>query len=581
MRFGDYEVKRCGFTNYNLEENDNTTNRKEDKKPGIIPIGEKKDVKSLDEPVVGYSLEKQSDDNDKKIKTDDDDNEQTKQTANDDDDYSDLRDHDVDTNLRPHKIKTISKHKSSRISDALNNVIYDDINNDDGDDSASDFIKAYEMTEDENEASHIYDEVPDNLNLYGNATAEFSKYKLEQPNENDITQNTKAYKLDFGGSYGKKSKIGHTQLLFYASGSKTFDKTREHVKEQSLQNQETVKNENPNNDTTLNTNTEIVNYNPKDLIEKNTTSDIKLFVGGKHEFNNKDSMELGALYYKDGSEESSTTYITAKYVSNKYDAYIQGEAKIYSDNGTGDMTKNPGQGKTNVVTNIKFGLNPKITEVDVDNSNGNKAVNTKSDKAESSKTPETTELKEENNTNNSNKEITGKKWETISNPFITSQSLNGNPEQGLGYEQFFKKKDQNSTLILGYFSKFSIENTNDGNQKSQNYNLTVGGNFKYSTKLGNGTFESIVKLRNRYTIAKQNIYTITGNASYTTGNLNAAVNANFINVPDAKYVEVYGSIDYDITDRLNVSATASYTNWKSPEERIKGGSIMVGLKGQF
>ena len=49
-----------------------------------------------------------------------------------------------------------------------------------------------------------------------------------------------------------------------------------------------------------------------------------------------------------------------------------------------------------------------------------------------------------------------KKWANIKNPYFITKTVAGEPSTGLGFEQYFKRKTDNTRLTLGYFAQGSV-----------------------------------------------------------------------------------------------------------------------------
>ena len=628
MQYGDYEVRQTSITSF-----DNTRKvKKADKEKTFIPLVQKKEPD--DDKVQGFYVES-SDDKEAKIATtaattaaaddDDDDDKATDSVTpadNDDDnktveepsdtdalkdDDSDIMDHEVDPSVRIHTNQSIAKHNGAAnpIMNALNDAVYQDV--EDGDETGKAYVNAMEMLKDNNaENDPLTDVNTDNkVSLYGKVVGEVSGYTLINDTKQKITSHTE--KVDFGLTWGKKSKSGaETKTMFYGSYVRNKDVLKLYTNGESepVQNEQDIattdEQEPANTDETLNdgTNTEDNQTQPTSIEE--VSRDFKLFAAAKHKFKNKDELTAAATFYKDTST-ASTTNIKTKYNSHKYNAYAQADVTIYKGI---TETEETSERKNTVVTNLKVGFNPEAEE-GIDDYNAimsnkdqqeenpvtdNQSTDNNTELAETKvETEAKTETDENPSTSNTNDTITpeedtktpaqtdNKKWSNIKNPYLITRTIAGEPSTGLGFEQYFKRKTDDSRLTLGYFAQGSITYSNDekGNKK-QDYNLAFGGNLKHIKRFNNGILESKIKIRDKYIFGKSNIFTVSGSAEYTTPKINAEVNLEYIKVPASEYIGIDARAYYNISKKIGAFIDANYIHLKETD-MIKGTTIQAGV----
>ena len=270
-----------------------------------------------------------------------------------------------------------------------------------------------------------------------------------------------------------------------------------------------------------------------------------------------------------------------------------------------DKAKNDEQKeRETVITSLKVGFNPEAEE-GIDDYNAimsnkdqqeenpvtdNQSTDNNTELAETKvETEAKTETDENPSTSNTNDTITpeedtktpaqtdNKKWSNIKNPYLITRTIAGEPSTGLGFEQYFKRKTDDSRLTLGYFAQGSITYSNDekGNKK-QDYNLAFGGNLKHIKRFNNGILESKIKIRDKYIFGKSNIFTVSGSAEYTTPKINAEVNLEYIKVPASEYIGIDARAYYNISKKIGAFIDANYIHLKETD-MIKGTTIQAGV----
>lgn len=622
MQYGDYEVRLTSVTSF-----DNTRKvKKADKEKIFIPLVQKKEPD--DDKVQGFYVES-SDDKGAKIATtaattaaadddddddkatdsvtpadDDDDNKTVEEPSDTDalkDDDSDIMDHEVDPSVRIHTNQSIAKHNvaANPIMNALNDAVYQDV--EDGDETGKAYVNAMEMLKDNNaENDPLTDVNTDNkVSVYGKVVGEVSNYTLvDEDSKQKITSHTEKFNL--GLSWGRKTESGsETKAMLYGY----FVKNKDNIKLQTKDHDdETSSEENPE----IDTDNKVLANNAKGETDTDEESgeitqaenapeeapqseikstDFKIFAAASHKFKNNDELSGSALLYNDDST-ATTLNITSKYKSQKYHAYAQADVSIYMDKAKNDEQKE----RETVITSLKVGFNPDAEKADddyhdiMDNNAGKKEEpapdeqttdnNVEIEAQEGSSITESDIEKPEENTP---VQTDDKKWSCIRNPYLITRTIAGEPSTGFGFEQYFKRKGDDSRLTLGYFAQGSITYSNDekGNKK-QDYNLAFGGNLKHIKRFNNGILESKIKIRDKYIFGKSNIFTVSGSAEYTTPKINAEVNLEYIKVPASEYIGIDARAYYNISKKIGAFIDANYIHLKETD-MIKGTTIQAGV----
>ena len=621
MRYGDYEVRLTSITSF-----DNTRKvKKATQGKTFIPLVQKKEPD--DDKVQGFYVES-SDDKEAKIATtaattaaadddddddkatdsvtpadDDDDNKTVEEPSDTDalkDDDSDIMDHEVDPSVRIHTNQSIAKHSiaANPIMNALNDAMYQDLA--DGDESGKGYVQAMEMNKENAENDPLTDVNTDNkVSVYGKVVGEVSNYTLvDEDSKQKITSHTEKFNL--GLSWGRKTESGsETKAMLYGY----FVKNKDNIKLQTKDHDdETSSEENPE----IDTDNKVLANNAKGETDTDEESgeitqaenapeeapqseikstDFKIFAAASHKFKNNDELSGSALLYNDDST-ATTLNITSKYKSQKYHAYAQADVSIYMDKAKNDEQKE----RETVITSLKVGFNPDAEKADddyhdiMDNNAGKKEEpapdeqttdnNVEIEAQEGSSITESDIEKPEENTP---VQTDDKKWSCIRNPYLITRTIAGEPSTGFGFEQYFKRKGDDSRLTLGYFAQGSITyTTNDEKKKSQDYHLAFGGNLQHVTRLNNGILESKLKIRDKYTIGKSNIFTASGSAEYTTPKINAEVNLEYIKVPASEYIGIDARAYYNISKKIGAFIDANYIHLKETD-MIKGTTIQAGV----
>lgn len=630
MRYGDYEVRQTSITGFN-----NTRNaKKETQGKSFIPLVQKQD--SDNDKVQGYYIEPedkatttapaptettQVPDAEDKQKTsdavaaadDDDDSDndegttaaESEEATQEADDKKggddDTMDHEVDPSVRIHANQSIAKHSiaANPIKNALNDAMYQDLS--DGDESGKGYVQAMEMNKENTENDPLTDVSTDNkISVYGKVIGEVSNYTaVYEDNKQKITSHTE--KFNFGLTWGKKTDSGsETKAMLYGYFVKNKDSLKLQMKEND---DETSPEENPEIDTdneALANNakgeTDIDEESdeiapaenvPEEVLQSDFKStDFKIFAAASHKFKNKDELSGSALLYKDDST-ATTLNITSTYKSQKYHAYAQADVSIYMDKAENDEPKE----RETVITSLKVGFNPDAEEADDDYHDlmDNNAEQNEEPAADEQTKDNNIETEQEEGSSNTESDVDSKpeentpaiaddkKWSCIRNPYLITRTIAGEPSTGFGFEKYFKRKSDNSRLTLGYFAQGSITyTTNDENQKSQDYHLAFGGNLKHVTRLNNGILESKIKIRDKYTICKSNIFTASGSVQYSTSKLNAEISTEYINVPKSDYIGVDARLFYNVSEKISTFLDANYVHLKE-EDMIKGTTIQAGV----
>ena len=623
MEYGYYEV--------NLTSSDKFAGKGKQKRvsenKNFIPIVEKKEPKN--DNVLGYYVET-SDDVESKVpatnaqqtvvKSDDDDKNKTKKTddssqtdevkVQDDepdesetskDEDEDIMGHEVDQSVRIHTIQSIAKHNTTEnpVRSALRDAVYQDVK--EGDDIGKNYINAMEMLKENKESNPLENVDTDNkVKVYGKLVNEYSDYKLIDENVQYIKSNTQ--NVNLGISWGKKSKKGaETKVMFFGSFAHNFDKVKLYASDadtpDSGELNDDSKQEIAVQDAKDNESQEENAHAP--IVASSKSNDYKIFGALNHKFVNEDELTSSVQLYNDGST-ASTLLFNNKYVSNKYDVYAQASVSVYMEKLSSEDASS--SKKNTVVTNLKVGLNSEADESDDDykdiiedktgtesenNNESNDSVNdpvagngdSKDDTAEPA--ANNIELNEDNKeSNDENKTVTepedNKKWSKLGNPYLVTTTIAGEPSTGLGFEQYYKRKSDNSRLTLGYFAQGSVTHVTEGEEKSQEYNLAFGASLKHVERINDGILESKVKIRDRYTFGKSNIFTAGASVEYTNKNLNAELSAEYVKVPNSTYFGIDGRIFYNIGKKIGAFLDASYIHLKQ-EDLVKGSTIQAGV----
>lgn len=610
MYYGDYEVRETSAT----ASGSTTTKPKQEQKTQtkkVLPLVEKKETK--DDKVQGYYVEKSDDTSDTSAKTPENANKpdddkvtqkqeeaktketevkpkEEKSTDKDDEvirddeldaydsDDKDIIDHEVDASAKVHKHQSIAKHGNNENSliSTINETMYNSVQ--DGDESGKLYLNATQMIKNDEDRDPLADVDTDNkVNFYGKFVQENSAYKLDGSTKIDDKSSSQLFNV--GISWGKKTDKGaETKVMFFGSFNNNSDKTvtqfqkndpeSDNINDISEDND--TDNKNTLNDTTANQQENTTTLGEDAFLpqeEKINSKDFQLFAAASHKFANKDKLSGTAQFYNDYNI-ASTLKVSGKYNSNKYNAYVQADVSVYMPikETTGPESRNT------VVTNLKVGLNPDITE------NQNEYQNLINDKQQQNTNNESknTDQKATEKIDN-NKVVSNKKWTNIRNPYFITETIAGDPSTGLGYEEYCKKKTNNSRLTYGYFTQGEITFGNDkeGN-KVQEYNIAGGGGIKYVQRTRKGIFGVKAIVKDKYVIGKGNIFTANGAAAYTNKKIHAELEAQYINVPNTSSVTLDGRVYYNINKNIGTFVDGSYI-YRNDGEIIKGGSVQAGI----
>lgn len=614
MYYGDYEVRETSAT----ASGSTTVKQKQEQKTQtkkVLPLVEKKEIK--DDKVQGYYVEKHDDTLDTSAKTsentpkpDDDDKKTKKQnevkaketkktevkskeaksTDKDDEviqdneldaydsDDTNIADHEVDASAKVHKHQSIAKHgdnENSLIS-TIHETMYNSIQ--DGDESGKLYLNATQMIKNDEENDPLADVDTDNkVNFYGKFVQENSAYKLDSSIKIDDKSSSQLFNV--GASWGKKTDKGaETKVMFFGSFNRNSDKTVTQMQKNALDSEtindisegNNTENENAENAATASQEGDTATLGEDSFLpqeQKTNSEDFQLYAAASHRFVNKDKLSGSAQFYNDNGT-ASTLKVSGKYNSNKYDAYVQADVSVYMPQ---KEVAGP-QSRNTVVTNLKVGLNPEVTE------NQNEYQNIINDKQQQNTNNESknTDQKATEKIDN-NKVVSNKKWTNIKNPYFITETIAGDPSTGLGYEEYCKKKTNNSRLTFGYFAQGEITYGSDkeGNKK-QDYNIAGGAGIKYVQRTGKGIFGAKAIIKDKYVIGKGNIFTANGAAAYTNKKIHAEVEAQYINVPNISSVTLDGRVYYNINKNIGTFVDGSYI-YRNDGDIIKGGSVQAGI----
>ncbi len=318
--------------------------------------------------------------------------------------------------------------------------------------------------------------------------------------------------INVGTTWGKKSKNGaETKVMAFGTFSTSKEKGISELGDNEI-------NENIESNATEEEDNNKSSTEPIEAIVRH--KECNIFAAASHKLKNKDKISMSVQYSNDGST-SSTLKAKGKYKSEKYSAYAKADATVYM----------PEVGENTVVTNLKVGFD---FEAEDDNREYTGLVNSQ---------------KQENN--NESQTTQNKKWSTVKNPYIITETVAGTPSTGLGYEAYYKRKTDNSRLTVGYFGQGEIVYATDAEgKKKQDYNIAAGVSLKHVSKTNNGILESKVKIRNKYIFASGNMLTASGSAQYTNKKINANVQAEYVKYPGNSYLGLAGRVSYDISKKV-------------------------------
>lgn len=605
MRYGDYNVKPYGVLQNVFNENKLAQDTVK-KETIVVPVGQKKE-EQREEPITGLSVERQEQnlqnnipqsvqisdddsDSDSDVDTDvdtdetepkiqsDDDNDDDKDAEDIDSENEDPElkiDHDINTEDRIHTHKSIAIHgETNGVTSKLQDLIFDDV--EDNDPVGSNYVRAFKMVR-ENKGSDIITSVqPGKANIYAKATFEFSKYNMSNE-ELTVKLNSNAYKLDFGTSWAKEHKNGTvTRIIGYASASKTYDKLegkiynanvpevggetqdenqadksliRRRAAEQTDDVQEPVKGDLP------------ISGNIKSV-------DYSAFVAAQQTFKNGDALTGSVSYFNDGSE-GSTIKMDSKYAIDKLGIYVEGDATIYNGKPQDyEKDTNPNANHRTLVTNVKFGFN-----------NPSETEELSFEPVESEKTFSNETQLDVQSENNQAKD---KKWERKSSPYIISNTIAQNYENGIGLDQVFRKRTSDSSLVLGAFGRYTmVIKPKDETTLGYDHSISFGGDLRYKKYYTKSMLSADVKVRDRVAFGQGNIFTAKGLVSYESQKLSAEAEAIYIKVPASTYAGATGRVVYHPNKNINIFAEADIMQMKDGTDNFKGASVQAGIRANF
>ena len=469
---------------------------------------------------------------------------------------------------------SIAQHNSENQSKLnLAGAIIDDI---DGSDSfGAQFIEAYNLAESNQD---VFADAPENgKEIYLNAVYEHADFNLKD-SDISIEGISNAYQLDAGFSYNKKHKNGaQTNIKAYGRISETYDDYKikfsdaddisddEQVTSEELVSEDTVSDD-----------------NNEPITER--TTDIHGFVAARHTLKNNDAFDGTTVFRYDGTSgdtklAGSLAYTNRNWFGDKFDVKGQFDFTTYFNNAQDYEEGVKDERKT--IANFEINLIPK-TKNEEDNQStaedeNSEAIDTEATGADQGNV-ENSELAEASETT-----LSKGKWTKIFYPTISVKNVDGDSEQGFGGVYRATRKTSDSNLTFGAMAKYSMTITPQDEENTKKYHsLTFGGNLNYKKDLGTGVFETGIKLADKYTFDKGNIFTSRATASYTSDKFLATAEAVYIKIPDSTYFGFDGRLEYTPKSNIRTYIEGTYINLKSPDSaKLNGYSVQAGFAVLF
>lgn len=523
MRYGDVSVNSVNNTVKPQTKAQNNTDNSEEE---IIVLPQEEKTDDGTAPVEGYYINKST----------------VQQDDVDDDDDDD--DEPIDTGVNPDKRITISpsialNNASNQLSNALDAAV-DRASNaglDDNDPTDNFFTQAQGLQTAENKYPFFGADFKKKNNLFGKAVFEASSYKYTDTDV-DITKGQLAQKLQFGGVFANNSY--KTKFAFFASGSltNTRNKTLDKTPSDDTSSTDGVQSKN-------NTAVTEDNLNNSYNIENSVAKSFNAYVAARHNFNNGDIISGNAFYTNNSVQESQLTSVSADYYLSKYKASLKADVDFYKQGASVNTTK----------VDFSCYFNPEY---------------------------ETESLANNTDTETQNEKVIDKyvaksvdnKFKLAISPFFDTKSYEGYPEEGLGIQARLRKRTDDSKTVIRAFGKGSTTPRGD---KDALYHLTFGSSLTYKKNVGaKSVLKADLDVKDKVTFRQGNILTTFGSLSYSSPEVTAELEGNFIKVPNSSYAGIAGRISYTPNKNVHVYGEGSYIHWDYPEGRINGAAVQVG-----